>query len=352
MNIWDWVFDSVAGDDAATHARRELFVERQRASRLCDVDPRGAIQILEAAIGRARQLNEPWWEMFLEHWRLQFLLTRARDPKAALPIAARCALEVRKPLYASFPQRVCLHEDLITAYVETDPVGNAALITSALDYMDGEIAPGAECRMCHAGLRTEFLLATADAGALDAAHAYLALSEATDHPYFRAWAGLTLCRVLWAQVPDEAAQQLPSLSEAALECAQRAGCDEAIPELKMWRALGAQLNARDDATRLYQLAMNARQRYGGAVGAGYYVAAVAYQEKRGDLEKMLEWIDIELAEIDGTGQVHREVSRRLQKCRLLRETGREFSAEIAWVKTLMGELKNVDWVARELNSLK
>ena len=352
MNIWDWVYDSVAGDDSASRARRELYSAHRRASRLCDDDPRGAIAILEGAIARARQLDEPWWELFLEHWRLQFLLTRARDPRAALPIAARCALEARKPLYATFPQRVCLHEDLITAYADSDPVGNAELIRGALDYMDGEIAPGAECRMCHAGLRADFLLTTLDAGALDAAHAYMALSEAKDSDHFRAWSALTLCRVLWSVQAEQAASQLESLSASALQSAKSAGCDEAVPELKMWRALGAQLNGRPGAARLYRLALDARHRYGGAPGSGYYVAALGVREQCGDLPGALAVIEAELDEISGTGQTHRETVQRLKKCALLRATQQDYGAEIERARSLAGALKNADWVERELTELE
>ena len=351
MDIWDWVYASTFGADAQNRARRAYFRDFERAAALAEDDPRGAIALIETTIARAKNAGDGWWEMWLEHWRLQFLLTKARDPKSALPIAARCTLEVRKSLYDAFPQRVCLHEDLISAYAQTDPVGNADLIQSALDYMDKEIAPGAECRMCHAGLRAEFLRMNGKSEAIEAGLDYIALSERENVEFHRAQGLMELCHACWTLTPDEAPAKLEAWSATALESARAANYDEGMAEILMWNALAAQLNDRDDAARKFELAHQARERYGAPPGAGYYVAALAYLEERDDFSEALKWIEAELEEIAATGQVHRETLRRLKKCALLKRTGADASAEIARVRALMGELKNADWVERALESL-
>lgn len=351
MDIWNWVYASTFGAGADARTRRGFLREFERAANLSEGDPRGAVALIEGTIARAKSAGEPWWELFLEHWRLQFLLIKARDPAAALPVAARCTLEVRKPLYDAFPQRVCLHEDLITAYAQIDPVGNAALIENALDYMDKEIAPGTECRMCHLGLRAEFLRMTGDSAAIDAGYKYVALAERENVDFHRAQAWMELCHAPWLLIPATAPARLEELGATALEAAREAHYDEGIAEITMWGALAAQLNQCADAAQRYDLAAAARQSYGAPPGAGYYVAALGFLENRGDLNGALELIEAELSEIENTGQTHRQALRRLKKCALLRASGKHASDEIAHVRELAVELKNASWVERELAAL-
>ena len=341
----------MAQNDAKAKLRRGFYADFRRASNKCEADPQSSISIMESAAARAHLHGEAWWEMFLRHWQLQFMLNKASQPARALPLAARCALEARKPLYAGLPQRVCLHEDLINAYTQIDPVGNAALIGDALDYMDQEIAPGVECRMCFAGLRAEWMRLNDDANALDAAHDYLALAQRANQEFHGAQALIELCRGLWHFAPEEAPQTLEELAQAALECAREGGYDEGVHEISMWQALAAQLDGDARAVRRYQLALEARGRYGGPASGGYYQAAVAYQRECGDWTSALELCDVELGEIVGTGQVFREVSRRLEKCSLLRQSGADASKEIGRVRAVARELKARDWVEAALESL-
>ena len=158
MDIWNWLYDSVnehreRGDDS----RLELFWQYRHAMKLDDKDPEAAFAALEDGRVRAQALGDGWWRLFFEHWKLQNLLHKQRDYAQARDLAARVALEARKPAYAALPQRVCLQEDLISSFVGIDPRGNARLVEEALDYMEREAPREAECYLCLQGLRRDFL---------------------------------------------------------------------------------------------------------------------------------------------------------------------------------------------------
>ena len=83
-------------------------------------------------------------------------------------LAVQATLKTRKPQYSELPQRICLHEDLIYAYVGTDPEGHAERIEQALEYMQQQVGPELSCRFCVQGCCTQFAF---QRGQLDEAQA-------------------------------------------------------------------------------------------------------------------------------------------------------------------------------------
>ena len=108
MNIWNWLFDSIEqhrerGDDS----RLEWYRLYRHSAKLGDADPQAAFAALEEGRRRAHEAGDGWWTLFFEHWKLQNLLYKQRDFSRARDLAARVALEARKPVYQGLPQRVC-----------------------------------------------------------------------------------------------------------------------------------------------------------------------------------------------------------------------------------------------------
>ncbi|HEX8465948.1 MAG TPA: hypothetical protein VF627_15145 [Abditibacterium sp.] len=346
-DLWEWVWEAVHEDET----RREWFFEWRRAMSLDESDPAGAVALLDATIARAERAGDSRWKLFLEHWKLQILLNKARDFGAALDCAARAAVEVRQPRFAAFPQRVCLHEDLISAYHGLDPQGYAPLIQNALDYMQREIAPDQECAACHRGLCAEFFRSIEHPQAVEAATEYLAHADAQNADFHRAQAYLQLCYTLAVVQGAQARQQLRELAEIGQDLVIEVDYSEGLHEILMWRALAARWNGETDAPRALRRAVESRARYGAAARPGYHFAGVMWHEADGNHEKALQMLDEELAEIENRSEFWREATRRLKKCELLREMGLPFDEEAAKVREVAGKLKNPAAVEEKLARL-
>src|SRR5262249_38633974 len=140
----------------------------------------------------AESLKEPWWVMYFTHWKCQVLLNYQPDLAEAQRLAVEAALETRKPGYEGLPQRVCLHDDLVNSYVESDPEGRADAIREALGFMQAEAAPGMECRYCIQGEFADFGLSVGDLeGAQEACLRMLSMAADEPSPSTRAHHGMT-----------------------------------------------------------------------------------------------------------------------------------------------------------------
>src|SRR5688572_24146096 len=121
MSVWNWVHEYAAEADArGDKVRSELYECLQIAFHHGKIEPEQMLSALEEGRALARRLNEPWWELLFDHWRLQCYMNYLLDFRPALELAVRAALEARKPAYATLPQRICIHEDLIDAYLGVD----------------------------------------------------------------------------------------------------------------------------------------------------------------------------------------------------------------------------------------
>ena len=216
MNIWSWLYDSIdehreKGDDS----RLELYWLHRHAMKVDDDNPQAAFAALEEGRIRAHALGDGWWTLFFEHWKLQNLLNKQRDYNKARDLAARAAIEARKPAYARLPQRVCLQEDLICSFVGIDARGHAKLIEEALDYMEREAAPDAECYLCLQALKRDFLF---DCGrndeALELGRRDVAACERADNKHHLFQALLAQCEIeLEAPWPAKKLLDVETLTE-------------------------------------------------------------------------------------------------------------------------------------------
>ncbi|HEY1014527.1 MAG TPA: hypothetical protein VGE07_17595 [Herpetosiphonaceae bacterium] len=338
MNIWSWVmrgrFEAYANQDQDRIALAEALDE---ASPLFETHPEQARAILEQARATARRLNEPWWERFYDHWLLQLLLHHIKDYNAALELAVRAAVEVRKPSYQQFPQRICLQEDLISAYVGIDPLGHQQRIEQALDYMQREVAPSAECRYCLQGLRTSF---ETELGRLDRALAAgleeMAAAQWSDHHLMGAYTSLCEIAYLrgdWQNLPDWA------VAGEALAIAND-DLDNLI-EFLAWQAVCARRQGDEEAAqRLYRRATSRAGRMGVPPGRIYFDAICAYHELRGAYHLALKVRERQLATLAGSGQLYRTGLCHIQRCRLLKLLGKPLDEAAAMARDAIAQLSD------------
>src|SRR5262245_20108853 len=159
MSVWDWIREFAArAEEEGDEERLRLYELQLEASQHRRSNPEKMLAVLEEGRSLAQRLQEPWWVLHFDHWRLQCYMHYLLDYRPVLDLAIRATLAARKPAYAQLPQRICLHEDLIYGYLGVDPLGHAPAIDNALDVMAREISDDLECRYCLQDCRSVFAL--------------------------------------------------------------------------------------------------------------------------------------------------------------------------------------------------
>ena len=358
MSLWDWIEEFAAEADASGDEQRLALWETQlRAFNHGKENPDAMLAVLEEGRALAQLLHEDWWVLHLDHWRLQALLHYKLDYRDVLDLAVQATLEARKPAYAQLPQRICLHEDLIYAYLGIDPLGNADAIRRALDYMHSEVTEDLDCRYCVQNCRTEFALLR---GALEEAEqsARLTLAMADDDvhrstaEHHAAYAHCDLCEVAHRRQDWDALREASAEGE---EVARRTEEHLKVAEFLLWQALMARRDGNEELARRRQRQALARaRRVKSLPGTTYYNILCAFHELGGEPERALAVRNLELERLEGKGRLHEECRCRVKRCRLLAQMGRpledELTAARASARTLRDpapHLAELDRIAAE-----
>ncbi len=347
MDIWNWLYESIEthrekGDDS----RLELYWTFREAMDFDEQNPQAAFAALEEGRKRAAALGDGWWTLFFEHWKLQNLLSKQRNYGAARDLAARVALEARKPQYAALPQRVCLQEDLISAFVGIDARGHATLIQEALDYMEKEAAPDVECFLCLLGLQSDF----AEERALwNEAHALrmrlLARCEESGNEHHAMQSHLELCGVIlnlpyaaeevldpanigesdevvpvaegWVsrETFEKRMGEVESHAIRAQELAEKLDAGEYFSEIWMWRAhVGFMRGETEAAQEFFKRAIDRFFANGLLPAENFFAAWRTTYWRYGNFDKALQLVEDEEKWIEGTGQLAREARLARFRC--------------------------------------
>jgi hypothetical protein len=355
MSVWEWVHKFHEEAEARGDRERVRLLQLyESAARFAKTDPDVMLGLLAEGRALAERLGEPWWVLFYDHWRLQAQLHFKFDYRDVIDLAARATLEARKPAYAGLPQRVCLHEDLIYAYVGIDAEGNAERIRQALAYMEQEVGPGLDCRFCVQTCCAQFAL---QRGRLDEAQeASLRLLEMTDAEpnrhtadHFAADAYSDLCAAAFGRGDWEALREWAAAGE---ETARRRDKPLELARFLAWLALLGRRDGREErAGRLFRAAAARVARFKALPGESYYDALCAYHEQGGEWDSALRVRDQELRTLTGKGRLGREARCRLERCRLLARMGRTLGEEVAAARAAAGRLRHPEKYLTELNRI-
>lgn len=348
MELWEWINDFA--EQAYENRDRERFALVglcQEALPLIQTDPEAALSLMMQGSDLAAGLGEEWWTLFFDHWRLQALLFHMRDFTTALPLAIASVAEVCKPQYAEFPQRICLHEDLISAYQGIDPLGYASQTEEAIAYMTAQIPADCPCANCLQQIKTEYALTLgrledAQAAALDALRMAVPASD-----YLHAViAYRSLCQIAYQQ---RAWDHLRQWAKAGAMFAGREVEESAISELLMWDAVGArQAGDLSQAQNRYLAARRHVRQLGGIPTNGFFDAWSAYFEIAGQDRIAVRVRKREMAFLEGKGQVYLECRCHLHLCRLKARTGQPWAEDAVALRTLAAGLRDATPLLREL----
>src|SRR5262249_43865333 len=142
MTVWAWVDEFEARARACGDAGRlRLASIHPEAYSFRQSDPDRMLGLLEQGRRLARALDEPWWVLFFEHWKLETLIYYKDDYRQVLDQAVRLVLGLRRPALAHHPLRFGVYCNLIAAYLCVDPRGYAGAIAEALEHLRTQMPP-------------------------------------------------------------------------------------------------------------------------------------------------------------------------------------------------------------------
>lgn len=348
-NIWQWIYDlrwraEYEGDENRLKMVDLLWTMLDTL----EDDPHLAMQYGTQSRRIGELLGENWWVQMLNHWELQARFSFLADYNGTIELASKSAVEVRLPEYQGFPQRICLHEDLISAYVGQDPIGNRDLIEQALDYMESEVEPRVECYSCLHRLKLDFATTICTPQeALDVAHRTAYINQESSHHLTYVY---TTMVELAYQLQDW--ENLLEWTTVAESHARKAGRDHRIAANQLWLATYAgYIGNTPQSEKLFQQATHRAENYGAFLGMSYYTALTAYHETGGRLNDALQAQVVLLEQLVGRAKPFDECTTRLEIIRLKKAIGSPIEEDITALKHTTQELKAPDHILNKLDQL-
>jgi hypothetical protein len=244
----------------------------------------------------------------------------------------RCSLDAHKPALAGHPWHFASYNNLLNAYLHTDPAGHAPAIQQALDYMDTAVPPGTNAhRYVMLGRKREFGQRTGrfdDARAV--AHEQLALCASDPSSGQATWhATYVHCGLAWLAWRADDWEGVAGHAAQAEECARARGQECELAEALAWQAAVARRQGDEAAAGRALRSATARLARVAAVPAWeYHDARCAYYELGGDLRRAVQWRRRELEAVAGKGRLGYECRLHTERCRLLSLLGKLTAADV------------------------
>lgn len=356
MTVLDWMLEFRArAMQAGDAARVRLSRLHGSAFGFRETDPDRALAIYEEGRRLAKALNEPWWVLYYDEWRLTAMMHFQRDYSHALDLAVQSTLEIRKSQYDGLPLRHAFHFHLISAYLGVDPRGYAKPAGEALAFLEAEVPQAGETRYLLTAHRRDFALGLGD---LEEAERIglqsLALTDSDPNPntriHFGTFAYDALSAVAWLRGDWEA---LAGRAEVGEEMARKVGHKVELASMQLWGALAAQhVGDMEKARRLYRQSIVGVSRLRMPPEAKYFDALCGYLEADENVEGQLSVRDRELTTLLNKGRIEAESQCRLKRCRLLARLGRPLDEEMAAARAAAGKLRNPAPRLAELDAIE
>ena len=187
-----------AADDSERLGLTGFF---HQAWQLQETDAEQSFAIFTRGRDEARRLNESWWVLFFEHWRLNAMVCYVGDFARALPLGLELMVRFHAPDGQASEWRIWVLMHVFTIYSNIDPLGYQDEIERSLASLDAQIARGSNSeRLYLAACSVDYLSSTERWGeAYDVALRSLAMVEQLREPHTRvwhgAWAHYRLCRI-------------------------------------------------------------------------------------------------------------------------------------------------------------
>jgi hypothetical protein len=357
MSDWKWFEDFEAdARQRGDKLRARLRQIHWDAWGLRESDPDRTLLLFAEGRRLSQILGEVWWVLLFDHWRVHGTLYYKRDYRNVLDLAVRNALEVSKPKYTGFPQRLWIYNDLINIYLNLDPRGYAEEIEQSLTDAEAEVTPERDASRYL--LLASRLAAAVTHDRLEDALEIALCTQAQAQADTNRWTAehflidnyLSLCylsnlRQEWADIAGWAA--------AGEALARQRGYQRALSVCLLWKATVAQrVGEKAKASRLYRTAASRMGRLKTPRCAGCYDAMCRYHELDGNLEESLRLRDQELEEFAHRGMVFSEFTIRLTRLRLLVRMGRVSEQDLAEARQATRKFRKPEDYLREIEQIE
>lgn len=354
MTIWEWIAEFYKDAADKGDEQRMLLPQYQMAAyKQRETNPQLAQALFEEGSKLAKQLNEPWWVMIYDHWRVTGLLFFQRDYRNVLDLAVQNALEVRKPQYDHFPLKFSILRDLVEAYVGIEPAAYLEPIQQTLELLARDAPKEGSDRFLIHGTRRDLAIELRQfEEALEISQGFYELAEGmtpdsvAHHASFNCCG---LCEIGWhlrdfELIEDAAKEGEEAARESKLKM-ELSGC-------LVWLAVVNRARDQEpDAIRLVRQGVGQVSRLQMPPDRGFYEALCAFHELAGEKEMILKVRRMELDAVKDHGRLSYESRTRNRICRLMKELGQPLGEELALAREAAGRLKKPETALAELDAL-
>ncbi len=345
----DFHFRAVENGD---FERMQLAILWERSVEYSYERPDEKLAILEQAGALARKLNEPYWDMFFDHWKIEVLLYEKHQPAAALKLAARSAFEVRKPIYDAFAYRPQIALSLTACYLKLDPIGYEPMLREAFEYARVQCQHDEELKPYFAQQWSRFLEAIGAPDAVEAnwQHLYAAYQSGTEH--YVLFALVHLCSTLASYDLPAARSHVGEFAALGIELCRMEDRDREAAMFTMWAAVAARWEGDEsEARKMYARAYEMQKRLSSPHNAVQFAATI-YHETAGEWDEALRVVEDEIEVTRAHDLAFLEAKRRLKQIELLSKLNRDCADAIAQLREVASRLKSREYWEDELAKMR
>jgi hypothetical protein len=352
VSVWDWV-NAYHRKYAKRAPKRQgmLMPLWDAGSANLDQNPDVALEKFREGRTLAQELDEKWWGALFEMWIAHTVLIYKHDYATALELSIKTSMKVRKPEYSGLPQRICIHEDLILAYIETDPHGYAQMVESAMSYMQAEITEDIDCRYCFLNLRVKLALLLEQAEQVERASSeFLAAADSSKRLHYQAQSRIRACEVAFRR--NAWSEMLTFAQEGVLRAEKIRPEHNWIPHLMIWQAVAlAHLDRTEEAQKAHQNAIHRLNRSQQLRSAPLYDALCAYLEAGGDFAGALAERDDQLRQAQSGGSPYHVTLAHIKRCEVLSHMQQLTESDLQGIRDAATKLKDSAWALAKLAQL-
>jgi hypothetical protein len=345
---WDEYWRRIAEWQRAGDAERLALANSfQEAGRYRETNPELRLEMLTRGRAEAQRLNEPWWVLLFDAWRLQTLTSDLVDFTRALPLAMELMVTFNRTEHRAHYDRVSVLTDVLCCYVQVDPIGFSDELERGFAHLDDEVTrePAVERFLLDSRRMTYFGETERIQEAYDLALDSLARAERSTDRDLRIWHGAwTLYPLCYFCSTLGHAEQLKGYAEdMADRSANYPNLRRTEASAWLWLAIIAR-KAGDEqaASRAFHRGLSLLK--GLTRGEEICAGQVAtYYELGGDLQAAVGVLDRDLAFVTPRGMLHHTCRVHIARCRLLNAAGTLTPADVSQARQAAAKMRVPDW---------
>jgi hypothetical protein len=320
-----------------------------------ETNPEFQFELLTRLRDESRKLNEPWWVLFFEEWRLAALTADLHDFVRGHELAMELMVRFSGAEGRAHPMSVSAYTSVLYTYTQVDPVGHKDTLQKGFSYLDQQIAMEPVNQRFVLFYRwTDFLCELNQwPEAYEKAQEFLAMVDRgtkEDSIWWRCWVLFLLCQIC------DALSRVGELASYAQDMAKRSAMGGQLLRTRaagwVWLAVTQRLTGKEqDAARSflkglgYLKEVKTRDEVCADAAAKYYALGRDWAGAIGVRDR-------ELTAVAKNGMLHRCCLVQMERCRLLAQAGELSSADIEQAKQAIAKMRVPEWYLGNLAQIQ